>query len=99
MAIDYNALMKRAFPDVVHDYTEKDCILYALGIGLGADPTDRQQLRFVFEENLQMLPTMPVVLGTPGFWVKNPDSGIDWKAVLHGEQGLIIHRPRPCAAS
>ena len=95
MAIDYQALKNRVFPDVVHEYTEKDCILYALGIGLGADPTDRQQLRFVYEEHLQMLPTMPVVLGSPGFWVKNPDSGIDWKAVLHGEQGLRIHRPLP----
>jgi hypothetical protein len=36
--IDYDALMSRKFPDVEHSYTEKDCILYALGLGLGSDP-------------------------------------------------------------
>jgi acyl dehydratase len=95
MAIDRSALLSREFPDVVQTYTARDCILYALGVGVGADPTDAAQLRFVYEAQLQMLPTMPVVLGSPGFWVKNADSGIDWKAVLHGEQGLTIHRPLP----
>lgn len=99
MAIDYQALKHRKFADVVHRYTAKDCMLYALGIGLGADPVDRQQLRFVYEDGLAMLPTMPVVLGSPGFWVKNPDSGIDWKQVLHGEQGLTIHSPLPASGT
>jgi acyl dehydratase len=92
MAIDYQQLKNKQFPDVVQTYTAKDCILYALGLGLGADPLDPDQLRFVYEDGLRMLPTMPVVLGSPGFWIKNEPTGIDWKAVLHGEQGLTIHR-------
>ena len=99
MAIDYHALKTRQFPDVVHGYTAKDCILYALGLGLGADPLDADQLRFVYEADLRMLPTMPVVLGSPGFWIKNEPTGIDWKAVLHGEQGLTIHRALPAAGT
>ena len=99
MAIDYHKLKNWPFKEVVQTYTAKDCMLYALGIGLGADPLDRDQLRFVYEEHLQMLPTMPVVLGSPGFWVMDPASGIDWKTVLHGEQGLTIHRPLPAAAT
>jgi acyl dehydratase len=93
MAIDYHKLKNWPFQEVVQNYTAKDCILYALGLGLGGDPLDAQQLRFVYEENLQMLPTMPVVLGSPGFWIKNQATGIDWKSVLHGEQSLTIHRP------
>jgi acyl dehydratase len=93
MAIDYQKLKSWPFKEIVQPYTTKDCILYALGVGLGANPLDAQQLRFVYEDNLQMLPTMPVVLGSPGFWIKDAGTGIEWKTVLHGEQGLTIRRP------
>ena len=95
MAIDYKKLKSWPFKEIVQPYTAKDCILYALGLGLGADPLDRNQLRFVYEDNLQMLPTMPVVLGSPGFWLRDAGTGVEWKTVLHGEQGLTIHRPLP----
>jgi acyl dehydratase len=95
MAIDYARLKAWPFQDVVHRYTAKDTILYALGLGLGADPTDPDQLRFVYEDGLRALPTLPVVLGYPGMWIRSPGTGVDWKQVLHGEQGLVIHRPLP----
>jgi acyl dehydratase len=98
MAIDYQKLKNRRFEDIEHAYTAKDCMLYALGLGLGADPLDERQLRFVYEKDLHVLPTMAVVLASPGFWLQNPDTGVNWKAVLHGEQGLTLHRPlRPGA--
>ena len=93
MAIDYHKLKNWVFPDRVQIYTTKDCMLYALGLGIGADPLDASQLRFVFEKDLQALPTMGVVLASPGFWIQDPAVGIDWKTVLHGEQRLTIHRP------
>ena len=95
MAIDANKLLNWPFTDIRQHYSSRDTILYALGVGLGHDPLDSKQLGFVYEEGLHALPTMPVVLGSPGFWVKDPASGIDWKAVLHGEQGLRIHQPLP----
>ena len=99
MAIDYDKLMNRHFDEVVQRYTKRDTILYALGVGLNMDPLDDAQLAYTYEENLCALPTMAVVLGTPGFWVKEPDTGIDWVKVLHGEQGLRIHRPLPAEAT
>lgn len=99
MAIDYQRLKAWNFPEIEHSYRAKDTILYALGVGLGADPMDRAQLRFVYEEGLQALPTMAVVLAYPGFWAKNPETGIDWKQVLHGEQGLVLHQPLPAAGT
>lgn len=100
MPLDYDKLMNWPFPAVEQTYTERDSILYALGIGLGADPMDEVQLRFVFEEPaLTAFPTMPVVLATPGFWARDPATGIDWVKILHGEQGLEIHQPLPPAAT
>jgi len=93
MAIDYQKLKNWSFQELVQTYTPKDCMLYALGLGLGADPLDAQQLRFVYEKDLQVLPTMAVVLASPGFWLQQPGTGVNWKAVLHGEQGLTLHRP------
>ena len=99
MAIDYQRLKNWPFQDVEHKYTAKDTMLYALGLGLGADPSDGDQLRFVYEDGLRALPTMAVVLAYSGFWAKNPETGIDWKRVLHGEQGLVIHKPLPPAGT
>lgn len=95
MAIDYDRLKNRSFADIEVAYGIKDTMLYALGLGLGQDPMDPKQLRHVYEDDLVALPTMGVVLATPGFWVKEPDTGVDWPKVLHGEQGLTIHRPLP----
>ncbi len=76
-AIIYDKLLAK-IPDVEHSYGPKDCMLYALGLGLGYDPVDEDQLAFVYEKNLKVLPTMAVVIGHPGFWVKDLDTGIDW---------------------
>jgi acyl dehydratase len=99
MAIDYQKLKHWPFPDVEHSYRARDTMLYALGLGFGADPMDEQQLRFVYEEGLKALPTMAVVLAHSGQWSKNPETGINWKLLLHGEQGLVIHKPLPAAAT
>jgi len=97
--IDYQALKKRHFPDIVQTYVERDTMLYALGIGFGHDPLDERQLQYVYEKNLKALPTMAAVLGYPGFWVKEPDTGIDWVRILHGEQSIRIHKPLPVAGT
>ena len=99
MAIDYQRLKNWRFPEIEHSYRAKDTILYALGLGFGADTMDREQLRFVYEEGLKALPTMAVVLALPGQWSKDPETGITWKLVLHGEQGLVIHQPLPPAGT
>ena len=93
MPIDYDKLLALKIPDAEHTYTEKDTMLYALGVGLGHDPLDLQQLDFVYEKNLKPLPTLAAVLGYPGFWVRDLDSGIDWMRIVNGEQSIVLHRP------
>ncbi len=93
MPIVYEKLLALKIPEVEHGYGPKDCMLYALGVGLGLDPLDADQLAFVYEKNLRVLPTMAVVMGYPGFWVKELDTGIDWVKVVAGEHSLILHQP------
>ena len=99
MAIDVNKLKAWPFKDIEQRYSERDTILYALGVGIGHDPMDTDALRYVYEDGLQALPTMAVVLGYPGFWAKDPATGIDWVKVLHGEQSLELHAPLPAAGT
>jgi acyl dehydratase len=93
MPINHDQLLALKIPAVTQTYTERDAILYALGIGLGRDPMDADELPFVYERNLKLLPTFAAVLGWPGFWVRDLDTGIDWVKVVAGEQGLVLHRP------
>lgn len=101
MAISYQHLKTRPFAPVAQNYSERDSQLYALSLGLGNDPMDAGALPFVYEGaagGLKALPSMAVVLGYPGFWAKEPDTGIDWVKLLHGEQRLRIHQPLPATA-
>ncbi|MCP5374111.1 MAG: MaoC family dehydratase N-terminal domain-containing protein [Hyphomicrobiales bacterium] len=100
MTIDPDTIYNWPFPEVEQTYTTKDAILYALGIGLGHDPLDEAELHYVFEEDgFSAVPTMSIIVAWPGFWVRDPRSGIDWKKVLHGEQGMRLHRPLPAEAT
>ncbi|HRD74346.1 MAG TPA: MaoC/PaaZ C-terminal domain-containing protein [Hyphomicrobiaceae bacterium] len=99
MPIDPEKLRSWKIADVQQTYTERDTMLYALGLGCGADPLDERDLTFVYEDGLKALPTMAAVLGSPGFWVKNPETGVDWKKVVHGEQSVTLLKPIPKAAT
>lgn len=99
--LNWKEVLDWQFPDVEQSYTERDAMLYALGLGYGRDPMDETDLRYLFEEHPQGLlavPSMAVVLGGPGAWMRDPRTGIDWVRSLHGEQGLVMHAPLPPAA-
>ncbi len=96
MPITYDALMNHRLPDVRQQVTPRDMVLYALSVGFGQDPKDPRQLDFVDHHRaLRAVPTAVVVLGHPGFWVADPATGIDAVQVVHGEQGIVLHRPLP----
>lgn len=90
--LDVARLRAYRVPDARERYDARDAILYALGVGAGLEPTV-DELSLVFERELRALPTLALVLGTPGFWPMDPRTGIDWPRVLHGEQTLRLHRP------
>jgi acyl dehydratase len=88
MTIDPAKLLTMPPIVVRHTLTQKDTILYALGIGA-------TELPFVYEAGLHALPTMAVVLGYPGFIWRDPALGANWQKILHGEQSTILHAPLP----
>lgn len=93
--IDYAKVRRLVLPEVRQEYAARDTMLYALGLGFGEDPCDARELRFVYEKDLVAVPTMAVVLGSPGAWMRQPGLGIDFLKMVHGEQGLTLHAPLP----
>lgn len=90
--LDADKLLAFAIPQARDDYDPRDAILYALGVGAGLS-AEIDETHFLFERQLQVLPTMALVLGTPGFWPMDPASGLDWHNILHGEQRLKLFAP------
>jgi acyl dehydratase len=94
--LNWKEVLDWKFPEVRQSYTKRDAMLYALGLGYGRDPLNEADLRYVHEEHplgLLTVPTLAVVLGGPGAWMRDPRTGIDWVKSLHGEQGLVMHAP------
>lgn len=99
MPIDPDHLMRYEIPVVRQACTEKDCAFYALTLGIGQDPLDRGALKFVGGAGAVVpFPTMPLVLGHPGFWLGRPDTGVDAVRLVHGEQSVEFVRPLSPAA-
>ncbi len=78
-------------------YHAIDAMLYALSLGFGSDPLDRRQLQYVYEDHLRILPTLPLVIGYPGIFMRDSKLGLDWSRMLHGEEMLELHHPLPGA--
>ncbi|MFT4887826.1 MAG: acyl dehydratase [Pseudohongiellaceae bacterium] len=99
MTINPDYLLNRQFSTISQSYSEKDCMLYALGVGLGEDPLDEECLRFVFEEDLKVVPSQAVMMAHPGFWAKEDDIGMDWLKLVHAGQEIIFHKPMPTSGN
>ena len=98
MGLNYERLMAYRPADIAVSYGDRECILYALGIGLGMDPMDTGALKFVYERaGLQAFPTMAVVLGWPGR-LTDPAFGVDERLVVAGDLKVVLHRPLPAQA-
>jgi acyl dehydratase len=92
---DPAVLFAHPVPEIAQQLTRRDTILYALSVGAGDDPLGPLALDHCLEDRLHALPTQAVVMGYPGFWLKDPATGVDWRQVLHGEQRLRILAPLP----
>jgi acyl dehydratase len=72
-------------------------MLYALGVGMGRDPMNADELPYVYENGLKTIPTMASVIAwgprTIGL------AGINYLMVVHGEQRLTMHKPLPASAT
>ena len=96
MPIAYPAILDlKTDPETVA-WRDRDAMLYALGIGLGSDPMNAEELPFVYENGLKAVPTLATVLAmTPGYSRLIARSGINFARVVHGEQAVELHQPLP----
>ena len=100
--LDYAALKAWSFPDVERTWSADDTMFYALAVGVGADPLDERQLRFVNDTvpgTPIALPSLAVVLGFPGSWMSDAGTGIDFSKIVHGEETVEWDRPIPASGT
>jgi acyl dehydratase len=109
MPIFYPDILEQKTPARTFAYTDKDVMLYALGIGMGADPMDEKELAFVYEKGLKAVPTAATVLmsggGRPSFQAPPTEaakpregfrqSQMNFLMVLDGERKVELHKPLP----
>jgi acyl dehydratase len=83
-------------------WNSRDALLYALGVGCGvADPVGAE-LEFTTENTMgvtqKVLPTFCVLAGFNAGHGKSAMSSVgtfDPRLLVHGEQGIVLHRPIP----
>jgi len=93
MAIDTSAVGK-TLDATTFEYTDRDVMLYALGVGAGADPAGGE-LDFVFEKNLKTLPTFAVIPAFPALGGIGKYLQFNPMMLLHGEQSITLNAPIP----
>lgn len=98
MPIQPERLQNHRFEEISQSYAPRDAILYALGVELGRDPWDRDDLAYLLETDLKILPTFAVTLASPGMWIAAPEFGVDYARLLHAEQAARFHAPLPPTA-
>jgi acyl dehydratase len=107
MAIHYPDILHQTVPPSRFRYGPKDMMLYALGIGFGADPLDSRELPFVYERTLKVVPTALTIFSVNPFLESSGPavpqgmrlSTLDRTKVLHGEQRIELHAPLPVQGS
>lgn len=81
---------------ITHSWTDRDVMLYALGVG--CRPPD--DLDFLYEgRGPKVLPTFAVIPGLRAMGSSMQRIDINLAALLHGEQSVVVHRPLPASAA
>jgi len=89
MALNLDSIGKKIGP-VRKEYTWKDVVLYALGVGAGFD-----ELEYCYEHHLKVIPSFSIA-SVFGFLAEvGMSSNADLSGILHGEQDIIFHNPIP----
>lgn len=98
MAFDPQRLLDWDFGEQRQRYDARDAIIYALGVGLPIAPGESEDLNFLLEDRLRVLPSYAVTLATPGMWPKIPALEVDWVRVLHMAHAVRFDTPLPDGA-
>ncbi|MDP9102981.1 MAG: MaoC family dehydratase N-terminal domain-containing protein [Pseudomonadota bacterium] len=97
MPIVYPEILEGKAEGQTYAWRDRETMLYALGIGMGADPMNETELPFVYERDLKAVPSLATVVA----WGSGPRFGsstINFMLVVHGEQSIELHKPMPVGA-
>jgi acyl dehydratase len=89
MALNMDVIGKPIGP-VCRDYTWKDAVLYALGVGAGFSELD-----YCYEKRLKVIPSFSIAMIFDFLSQVAVASGVNLTGILHGEQELRFHQPIP----
>ena len=89
MALDLNAIGKKIGP-FTKDYTWKDTVLYALGVGAGFSDLD-----YCYEKDLKVIPSFAITTIYDLMPELATASSVNLAGILHGEHEIIFHNPIP----
>lgn len=97
MPIDLDKVRGAELKPMTSSWDQDDVILYHLGVGAGAPPTDPNELQYTYEADLKVLPSFAAI---PSFSMMAQLGSIDglefnFAMLLHGEQSVTLHRPIP----
>ena len=89
MALKIDAIGKKIGP-YTKDYTWKDTVLYALGVGAGFSDLD-----YCYEKDLKVIPSFAITTVYDLMPELATASNVNLAGILHGEHEIIFHNPIP----
>ena len=100
MPIKYEELMALKNLGQKYAYGDREVMLYAYGIGMGADPMDEKELAFVNEAAAEARPLKVVpTFASVAAWGAGPgEMNLNRVMVVDGERDITFHKPLPAAS-
>ncbi|MEW6670035.1 MAG: MaoC/PaaZ C-terminal domain-containing protein, partial [Thermodesulfobacteriota bacterium] len=89
MALNLNAIGKKIGP-IRKEYTWKDLVLYALGVGAGFDDLD-----YCYETRLKVIPSFSIGSVFEFLASAALTAEVNLAGILHGEQDILFYNPIP----
>jgi len=101
MPIDVDRVLGAPLPETTESWDEDRVILYQIGVGAGVPATDPNELRYVYEAELKVLPSFVTIPAMSSMLGIGMVEGLTFNPLLlvHGDQEVVVHRALPTSAT